>query len=302
MTQGRFQCVQGPGESRWFAGPDVLREAYRNGVISASALVFDSNLRRWYLLADHESVQGVEPLPTARARANQRVSSTSTVPERSAGLAATSASGARQQPATVAASAWAPWKRLAFLASVFGIVALMFSQGGQRTDRIATNASPATERTAAEPNVDGWTKLDGLVTNYGTAALPAAPTTGYLSIELDPSDASSAMMTIGSPLGGSGPAAARFWSDSVLLTSVSAAGDSIAWMASVRGDRLEGSYVVFGGSSFRQGGRWWVTIDARGLELLRSRPERPDSVFVESAARVMAPFAIHTILFSKGTP
>jgi hypothetical protein len=69
-------------------------------------------------------------------------------------------------------------------------------------------------------------------------------------------------LSIGMPLGGSGPVTAGFVSDSLVMMTVSETADTIFWHAPFEPDRLEGVYYISGGKQKGQSGSWQVTLES----------------------------------------
>jgi len=106
------------------------------------------------------------------------------------------------------------------------------------------------------------TRYRGTVTNHGMAS---SPTKGGISatLEVRGQPRSSAELIVGPGLGGSGSVRGAQLGRTVLLTSISNTGDTIAWIGieSDRG-RLSGEYLIIGGPYEGQGGRWNLAHDA----------------------------------------
>jgi Zn-dependent protease with chaperone function len=130
----------------------------------------------------------------------------------------------------------------------------------------------------------------GTVSNYGVAAHPAEGLSGLLALRFRSTATLTGRATIGAPLGGSGPYQGRIWRDTLILRSVSDAGDTIFWLARINGDTLQGPYIVLGGQSQGQGGVWQVARVSGPRVVPRRQSARPfpDSVSLEEA---LAPFS-----------
>lgn len=292
MTERRYRCVQGRGHSRWFADADVLRDAYRNGTVSGDAIVFDAEADRWYNLEDHDAVKGVEVLPSTPRQTRGQGPRTSTRPTQAESTGrveivkpGASGSGTSQRR----------WQRFAVFLAAAVVIALTYTQatnetsGGPRSSPSPGLPEPGRSG-VINPPVGTKVTLEGLVANHGTPAVPVPPVTGSVSLALGSPDLSKGDLVIGAPLGGSGRVASMFWADSLMLLSISAAGDTIVWLAALEGARLSGSYSILGGLSAGQGGRWWLSISPSTLDALRRFPSKPDSGAIHFVKRVVAPF------------
>jgi hypothetical protein len=85
---------------------------------------------------------------------------------------------------------------------------------------------------------------------------------------------------IGAPLGGSGDAYLRGWSDTLLIRTISPTADTIAWLGWRTGTdildaRLVGSYHIYGGQYRGQGGRWEAALGSIGRRYLADRLDSP---------------------------
>jgi hypothetical protein len=293
VKAGRFHCLQGPSDSLWFDDTGSLQEAFRSGLVSSDALVFDQTELRWRLLADHSVVRGLDA-PPPRARRPQPSSTKST-----SASTAVDPSPAPDPKRTTTAGPQAArtvsfrWKPIAVVVAVLGLVALVtLADNSNRSSASTAAGDPASS--VAAPSVDpqprGGEVLNGLVTNHGTAKIHGTPLTGSLSLSFDASDASHGDMAIGPPLAGSGRAEFAYWADTLIAVSSSASGDSIIWIATRDQGRLAGSYLVFGGRFAGQGGRWWVSIQGSALSALSQRSSRPDSAIVQNVKMAVAAF------------
>jgi tetratricopeptide (TPR) repeat protein len=84
-------------------------------------------------------------------------------------------------------------------------------------------------------------------------------TPGTLRVTLDSvADTTTGYVTIGRPLGGSGPFYGVFKPDSVYLVTGNATGDTIVWAARRIGNELIGRYMLVGGPMRGQRGTWNV--------------------------------------------
>lgn len=301
MIAARFRCVTGPGASRSFAQAELVREAFRHGVIGPDTLLHDADMDRWYLLGTHEIVRGITPLPP-RARPTQQGPTTR---RRSTGIPQSPAADAGAAPGATRKRTLR-WKPLTVLGFIGGVIALNYAQerraspGGVQNESSATPPANGGTPSPAEPAPN--ITLIGLVTNYGTSASPHSGMTGSLSLWLNPFDVAQGDLTIGAPLGGSGKAQVAFWNDSVLFASVSVSGDTIAWIGAVTGGRLVGSYLIFGGSFAAQGGRWWLQAGESALDELRRHQTKPDSAIVANVARAVMPFSRLPLDETPGPP
>lgn len=110
--------------------------------------------------------------------------------------------------------------------------------------------------------------LTGAVTNLGSIAQPTEPITGSLSLTTGAAPEDSVRVTIGDPLGGSGSAGVFCWNDSLMLLSINAQGDTIAWLGGISQHRIEGEYVIVGGGYAAQGGTWWLATEKNDTDQL----------------------------------
>jgi hypothetical protein len=307
MKTGRFHCLQGPSDSLWFDDTASLQEAFRSGLVSSDALVFDQSELRWRLLADHSVMRGLNaPPPRARRPARNSTKSPAAsaeqdpLPARDPKRATT---GVPQADRSVSFR----WKPLALLAVVVGLVALVAIADNSDHASTPTRAAGAASSDASagggvDPPPRGSEALSGLVTNHGTAAVPGTPTTGSINLVFDASDARHGDIVIGQPLAGSGRAEFAYWSDTMIAVSNSVSGDSIVWLAARDGGLLAGSYLIFGGRFTGQGGRWWVSIEGSALSALSQHSPRPDSSIVQNVKRAVAAFEVFPLTMTKDSP
>ena len=280
MTAARFRSVDSSGESTWFENADSVRKAYRAGVISAESLLYDEKLDRWHIVRDHEILAGIEP--STAAPTTNRARSVPPPPRVSERQAESPRQGA-SAPQTADGRSSVK-RRVAIIAVCFvAIVIYLWRSAPSSQSQASTEPQPPV---AVVP----VPTLQGFVTNYGTVASPSAPLTSKLTVDLNPTDRVQAQVLIAPPLGGSGRAEVAYWSDTLVLGSLSAAGDSIVWFATAEGGRFVGSYFIFGGSWVGQGGRWWVARNDRALTELATRPGRPDDKTVEVILQLTRPF------------
>ncbi len=300
MNSGRFHCVQGSGDSLWFDEVRSLQEAFRSGLVSSDAIVFDQADSRWYLLADHSATLGLDAPPPRPMRPTPRSRNPSVAPkERDQ-----TATPVRTRDATgvpqADRSSRVRWKPIILLGAVVGLVALISI--ADNSDRSSPPASAARGATWVASRVPGRGTLSGLLTNYGTAAVHGVPSTGSISLVFDSSDASHGEIVIGLPLAGSGRAEFAYWADTLIAVSTSTTGDSIAWIAARAEGRLAGSYVVFGGRFSGQGGRWWVSVEGGVSSMLNQLHSRPDSAIVQNLKKAVEGFEAFPLMLSKDSP
>lgn len=127
-------------------------------------------------------------------------------------------------------------------------------------DDPASLAATFSGSTASESNTGSIT-LTGEVTNLGSITQRAEPRTVAFSLTTGEASQDSVSLTIGKPLGGSGSARIYCWNDSLMMLSMSAQGDTIAWLGGRNERQVRGEYVVVGGEFSRQGGTWWLGME-----------------------------------------
>lgn len=122
--------------------------------------------------------------------------------------------------------------------------------------------------------------LTGIVTNLGYNGVGPG-LTGTISLSTrsgvtTSAEASSGSLSIGSPLGGSGPSEILTWHDTLLMKSVSASGDTIVWIAErILPGALSGVYRIEGGRARDQRGVWLAILTTAGIRHMTDVRELP---------------------------
>lgn len=133
---------------------------------------------------------------------------------------------------------------------------------------------------AARPLCAQERVYSGTASNLGYPNSLGGGTTGTFELRLRGAAPMHGSLTVGAPLGGSGSAVTAVWADTVIVRSISEAGDTIVWLAQLRADSLRGPYLIVGGASAGQGGRW-SAVRASGPRIgpaWRAARPFPDSV------------------------
>src|SRR5690606_21263784 len=113
-------------------------------------------------------------------------------------------------------------------------------------------------------------------------------------------------LLIGPPLGGSGDWNGTTWADTLLLQSISPAGDTITWLGWRTSTRqISGVYVILGGPFGGQGGRWGGHLRRLGWRWTQSHATdpRPAPIATANFAAIFGPFApVHLYPVDGGRP
>lgn len=286
MTTMRFRSVDEAGGSARFENIERLREAYQRGRLAPESLLYDATQDRWIITRDCKHLVDIQAPRMPAMSAEPRVANPSGLGGQRSGTKHAAVSPTQTSDIPMPRRA----KQLIGLGVVVALVYLL--------TRLSSQEVPA--QGALGGVVASRPTLNGVVTNYGYGASVAAssPTSSGIVVDLDSSYRPNAFVSIALPLAGSGAAGIASWSDTIVLVSVSESGDSIVWVAGRSGQRFEGSYLIFGGPSSRQGGRWWVELNDAAQSELAYRPGRPKDAFLEAAITAVAPFDS----FPLGTP
>ena len=298
MTRERYRAVDSSGASSWYSSDDEVRAAFRDGAIDIDGVFYGMSADRWYLVRGHPLFDGLTQVskptrPPVEPIAGAQLDEARVAP------------AARQRGDTQVADAALSARRrfikaaLACLAIIAVALAFKFNLSAIDPARSApaeAEAPAATQPPIPPPAVPSTTAettrgvFAGEVTYFGKISAPTSPISAKLRIDLSgPSDAP-AEVTIGAPLRGTGSAAIAQWRDSMVLVSTNIHGDTILWFAARTGQRYEGSYLVLGGESTNEGGRWWVESTEEAMIALRKRPGRPVGGIIGKVRRAIAPF------------
>ncbi len=121
----------------------------------------------------------------------------------------------------------------------------------------------------ALPVTNAVSVYEGSVANNTLPEWPAS-----LRIEITGWDPSPhGYLTVGSPLGGSGPVTVGWVGDSVMMITISETADTILWLGGYRREALSGPYRIIGGPWSGQSGTWAATL--RSGPPLPARRRRP---------------------------
>lgn len=139
----------------------------------------------------------------------------------------------------------------------------------------------------------GTSPFTGKVTNLGSITERAEPVTGRLALTMGDEPGDSVFLSVGAPLGGSGSARVFCWSDSLMMLSISALGDTIAWLGGMKPQIVQGEYVIVGGDAAAQGGTWWLALGESGSdELTQACRGRPTEKATAGAVKLTRTFRL----------
>lgn len=137
----------------------------------------------------------------------------------------------------------------------------------------------------------GAVTFTGKVTNLGSITQRSEPVTGRLALTMGDEEGDSVFISVGIPQGGSGSARVFCWNDSLMMLSMNAQGDTIAWLGGMKPQLVKGEYVVVGGEHSREGGTWWLAMgEGDSDELTSACRGRPSEKATSGAVRLTSIF------------
>jgi len=236
-------------------------------------------------------VSDVEPaLREADRRKRDSTAQASPASSSSAAGAAPAQPSVTESPRRQAPKKSPRWGRLAAAVAAIVVIVLIIqdsetpSSGStyySGTPSASPTPSATTPPAVGNPGGSPEFVFTGRATNRGYPTAPSPrPLSARIVLTVPEHEGATGHLAIDPPLGGAGRANFRRWADSVLFISISASGDTIAWLGRAVQSGYAGSYRIMGG---QYDGQWgdWTFAQTAGTPIstlpLAKRPF-PDSV------------------------